>query len=580
MKVPYQMKRSALQFRKIDKRSEIFESFDRQAYNIERIPHTYFGSQEYAFVCQVHSILNEVDNGFIHNVVNRWKQLIELDMRFEPIDFVPFFPKLGFIKRFNLPRVERDMLKMFQSHVSKYEWLPDRLSVQASDVFLQDKRVIRWYAKPKPWNTNGLDPRKFLSALDKMARLVNFNVGAKLKSVDEYIESMNKHSSACYPSYNLKSNLESQLVMREFVDQVMNGESMNEILSLIFSQPITTYHRFSPKVKSQIRAVETKIRLVFGYPFGVLALQDMIHGDSIQKVVETSPFTVGKTRSEISELVRKLKYSASQQGKNILSCDVQGMDYRLSGLSVFLSHALMIEMNSLSSAYHSEQSRNIELALALYEMRSPVLGSWDSTVITCGGTKSGTRFNTFANSISLMLATVYHHLSDDTSDSLSMPANDAILIQGDDEDVEVDALDTLDRWRHTFSLFHMHLHPEKSKISQPFGDIDFLGMTWDIVNAPKRGSDWITSKLIYPERFLDLPFKDRFICRATSILLQIVNGKQLYLRMISSFYPELVRRFNNGDKVSVPLVNKSTSEPVRTITLPFDKILMIGWRLF
>jgi len=579
-KVSHPTKVSALRYRKIDYRSEITESWDNDHYGIERIPHSFNGSREFEFLKQLDTLLPYVDNGFVHNVVKRWISLVQLDTEFDPLNFIPFFPKLAFIRRFNLPRVERDMKRVFSNIFNQYRWLPDSLSIKASDVFLQDKKVIRNYAKPKPWKVSRLDPRRLLRAMDLMTRVVDFNVHARVRTVDEYIEDMNKHSSACYPTYLQKSDLTAQHVMREFVSEVMSKDSMMGILSSIFSQAVTVFHRFSPKVKSKIRSVETKIRLVFGYPFGILALQEMIHGDAIQKVVEKLPFTVAQTRIKISELVSRIRYSAAQLGCNLIQYDIQGMDYRLSSLSVLLSHAIMIEMNRLSGCVQDDTHlAKIEECIALYELRTPIIGSWGSTVISNGGTKSGTRFNTFANSISILLATIYHNLGNDRIDYYSMTAILTILAQSDDALGLSSQKDTIDDWCDTFKDFNMTIHPEKSVISRPIDDLDYLGMTWDIVNAPHRGFDWIASKLIYPERYLDVPFKERFLLRATSILCQIANGIPIYLRLLSTFDRSLSDRLKQGKRTEVPLYKYSDLEPA-VMTLPFDKVMMIGWRLF
>jgi len=498
------------------------------------------------------------------------------------MDFITNIPKYGRTKWFNLPRVELDMKRMVQSTLPGYDWLPDQLNVSAKNVFVRDRKEAQWLMKPKPWSVSKIDSTRFLKALENTVDQLGIPSDSRVQDLDEYFEKMNKHSSSCFPLYRKKSDPTAQDEVRSFVSEIYDSEDLGEILRLMYSRPVTTFHRFSPKVRSNRREVECKIRLVFGYAFDILALQEMLHGDSIQKVLETLPITVGLTRPEISDQIKRMREDCFRNGTSLFQGDIQGMDYRLSGLMILLSHAFMIEMNRLSGCVDDGTLfSEIEKAIALYELRTPVIGSWDRVIITNGGTLSGTRFNTFANSLQMTLATEYHYQRMNYSEVLPTKADIILTLkQSDDVLNQIHlGIDSIIEWSTTFKFFHMQLHPEKSKVSGPTEDADYLGMTWTWSNVPIRNNDWIVSKIVYPERFLDVDFRSRFLLRSVSILSQIANGIPILLEMLGKVDRHLAKEVTEFKTKTLPLYQMKEGKP-EFIHVPWDKILMIGWRLF
>jgi len=528
----------------------------------------------------VQSISSRAESPFVQRVIDRWVHLIECDWKHSAPDIVPFFKKsdLPPPMRFNLPRVERDIMKVFQSHYRQYSWLPNELDVEARDVFRQDKRVASWYIRPKPFSGE-IDPDTFLRAFDAMVSGMEIPEGVQLKSVDRYIDECNKQSSSCYPLFRTKNNPDAQSAVRRFVDEVLDEDNdLVEILDLLYTQPVFTFHRFSPKVRSKLKKVETKIRLVFGYPFGILALQEMIHGDGVDRVLKNEPFCVGMTRPQISDKVKMLRESAVRHGNDVIQMDIQGMDYRLPAMSVYFAHAFLIELNRLSGVTKENTLLSrLEEAIAFYEVRTPVIGSWKSCLITNGGTKSGTRFNTFANSIMLELATRYHYIRRGYPDTGRFLTT---IGYSDDKDAESEAGDTTSEWNTTMQLFHMHLHPDKSKIDDPFMDLDFLGMTWHFSGAPDRSLDWICSKLVFPERFIDLDYETRFVVRATSILAQISSGLPILMKFLKHVSIQAGKAMARAEPFLLDLEQTKKGDPPQWTRVPFDQIIQHGWKLF
>jgi hypothetical protein len=500
-----------------------------------------------------------------------------MDIRERPLHHIPFFKKMNWLKRFNFPRVEVAIGKLFIKLFKQYAWLPSRLSLSVADVLKRDRFVAQWYMRPKSYSGD-IDPRLFLEALEDTFSGIDLSNTSRLLTVEEYIEKMNKQASSCYPLYRTKADNEAQLTMREFVSSVLEeaNNGLGGVLDLLYSQPITVFHRFSPKVKSALKKIETKIRLVFGYPFGILALQEMIHGDTVDRILRGSPFNLGMTRPEMSEAVGRLRRSAMRHKNQLIQMDIDGIDFRLSAANMYLVHAILIESNRLSGVVEDGSSLSlIEDALALYEVRSPVIGSWGSCMLTNGGTKSGTRFNTFANSIVLELATRYHFIRMDYPDRGTLTT----IGYSDDKDAECKDTDHVANWRETFELFHLFLHSEKSRIVGTLDEIDFMGMTWNYLNTPDRPLDWVASKLIYPEKYLQFDFKTRLALRATSILTQITSGIPILMKLLENVDVNIEESLRRGERYLLAHTRLGEEQTV-PINLPFDVIISQGWRLY
>jgi hypothetical protein len=578
MKQTHKLK--SLLHKDIFKRSVKKESVDPSTrVVVESLNESFQNTMDYDFIERLVIASNQYSDPFVHKVILRLKRLVDLDIEhfLEAFEAVPNHKKLSFLRKFRTPLVERQILRILVRRYPKYDWLPDILNISASDVRTQDKTVARWFMKRKSYS-HSLDPKDFCKALNNTFKITGLVDDSRILSVDEFIEKMNKQSSSCYPHYTKKSNPNAQATMIDFIENIFKCNGKIELIKSVFSELVTVFHRFSPAVKSDKKIVKTKIRLVFGYSFQILCLQEMYHGSFIDKFLNRKPFTEGLTRPQISERVLDMRRSAIRNSNQICVSDIEGIDYRLPAISIYLAHAVMIESNRLSGCV-SEGSFDamIEEVLALYEVRTPVIGSWGHVVVTNGGTKSGTRFNTFTNSLLMQIGLNLHYIS------MRYPKEGLDLVRegkSDDLDFEMSQFDSIFEFSKTLSKIHMVVHPHKTHLCDPLSDkIDLLGMDWDWMGRPSKSLDWVMSKCAYPESFIDSPFDDRLVIRLVSILAQISNGIDILYYILKHVSSNVSDAFKSRKDVRVSFY-KTRDGPREWITLPLKSILQMGWRMF
>jgi len=501
-----------------------------------------------------------------------WKQLMEYDDSIRRQDLVQRISPISNLRRVKFPTVEPSIKKRMQSIIPGYDWLPDKLDLDMDTVFRRDVATAKEFMKPKTVSDN-IRPDHFVEAIQYTIAPMFNPSRIRLKSYSEYLEGMNKKSTAAYPTYAQKSDEGSIAYAEEFYNSFF-GE--NDSIQRLFSHPSTVYHRFVNKVRSVSKTVDTKIRMVHGYPMGILSVQEAIHGDLIDDILSRYPYTVGLTRTQISEAINTMRRACAESNSRILSLDIESIDVRTAGDIQYLVHAILISQNHrYTNVYDKDKLIRKQFELAFYEVHGPMVGMWGHAVLTNGGTKSGTRMNTVTNSILLTLSSNYHYVAMGISLEVLM-----YLLQSDDGLLPLPAGDTLEKFKKDLKLFNQIVHPIKTLESGPIDPVDFLGFTWDIMGAPDRPKDWIMSKTIYPETFIATELYERFLIRASSILFQITSGVDVFEKILKKYYRDMFVTLKQGGDLRIPLFKSDNRTDKILVTIPLRLLLEHRWKLF
>lgn len=428
------------------------------------------------------------------------------------------------------------------------------------------------YLKPKHLSINIIDKHTFVAGVVDLFDSLNLLlVDPEYKTINQSINEANLQASSCFPLFVKKSDHNAQVEVFDFIHRLRDLEE-DQILSHMMSQPSTVFYRLSPKVKIQDSTLLTKVRLVFGHPFSLIILAETMFGDSLDKILQTKPFTVGLNRPQISHLVDEIRCLAFNRDENILEIDIQSIDMNLCSSLNYLWFAVLLFVNRF---HLTSQDKVIAMNLFYYENFGPIRSkAINHIVCSSGGTKSGTRFNTFLNSMTLGLALNYLLLT-----SSSLVQSDLYLVQGDDSIMSVSKDIDIHIVRKCLSLFNLSIHPDKTFIKTPNQSIHFLGFDWTFPsNFPTNSLDWVFKKLVYPEKLLNLPFVERALLRSCSILFQLYDGLMYFQDIFLNNVKEIRKRLEEDVDVIIDLSSLPRAPP--NAVIPFRTLVEQNWRLF
>lgn len=573
-----QSKPSILQtYRPVTKKDFLQSDIDTENYfPVEKKIHHLTSSRDYRFVKECYELSRNYPS-IIQDVVTTWRVLFDYHDQQDWDSIKPLIKKEAKpFKRFTFPQCDKAMRKIIIKEYPHLSWLPENTELKPLDVLNQDRAVMRDYFKYKGFRGE-LNPKIFLDSLLSLLKSYGHDsIDGTVKTFDEHIVDCNKNSSSCYPLFRRKSDPTAIEQSKEVVDYLFSCDE-NNTLAKLFENPIIIFHRFSTKVKIKLKTLVTKIRLVFGYPFCIHSIADMLHGRAINQICSSGYFTVGLTRPEISKVVQNIRQYSMANNCNIMALDIKSIDMNITIPLMLLVHAILINIYVTGNRSSSQYSRTVKLMMdiAMYELHGPTLGSFKSIVFSNGGTKSGTRFNTITNSITLGMVMEYFYRSQKDYNGLkSIPR----ALQSDDGIMPIFE-NTIPELYRIAKLFNCVLHPEKTESRNVFETIKYLGMNWDIGGEPDNPLDWVVSKLTYPEKFMKTDFASRHLIRGTSILFQIKSGLDYFNRLIVKYNTWIKRFLKRGEDVMVAYVRESyvLTEMVK---LPLSVLLEYRWKLF
>lgn len=561
--------------RRLIPRSElVFHSFDNMSdyYPIEYLKLKCNKTFDYSFAQRCRDIPSKP---IVHRVIQNWIWLFDEISSIDFVDQVKSVKVMPFLNRVNLPQCELPVRRFIVKKFPSYSWLPEELDT--SDFKKQDRGTAINFLK-----FNGLDhridPKLFVESLTSLLDTIKLDTFSRFKSFEEFTSGMNNQSSSGYPLFKRKGDADAISESKQFVERILDRGV--DAVKEIFSLPTVVFHRFTPKVKTEEKIVKVKSRSVFGYPMSIIAISEMLHGRIIDNILLNHPFVIGKTRVQISEIMRQFRNSALQNSQIGVSWDIEQIDQKLPLSLQLLVHAILMTVNTDMDKGKFE---NLNLALAAYEVHGPSIGNWGTMMLNNGGTKSGTRYNTLTNSLVLLLASNYLTKVRNRADVV-----ESVKITGDDifklfnmynlyDQRERDVL--LLQIKAVMNLFGLTVHPHKTYLCSPFELYPFLGMDWNIQSEPERPLSWIIAKLAYPEKFREEVFDERFVIRSCSILFQIVDGAKYFYQIVVPNVSWLKKSLKRQKDPHLTYYYTRDGPPIHA-SLPLSRFLAEGWRMF
>lgn len=411
--------------------------------------------------------------------------------------------------------------------------LPRKLKISYKDIMSWDNLTMITYGLPKRFKVS--DPEAFIKAMKGTYNALGFSK-FKMKQVDlsmisrsEAIEKLPTNTSSCYPIFKKKSHVESIKNAFHFVDELFNTQGTVNKYVLFCNYPTVIFHRLAKKLGKSfgLYNVVTKIRLVFGMSFGIVLFETMMF-EKILNFIRNFGYghSIGYTREQISEQVKKIRLSAIRRGMKIFCTDISGMDKNLPGLWIMLFFGLLISVIRPSVSIVP----NV-VALACYHVFTPMLSSRLDLVVSDGGNKSGSKLTTYLNTFCVVTAIHYTFLRREGR----LPSDDEFAVVGDDS-IFLVRDNNVPKVIEDFKELGMTVSKSKSSVCSPNNEMMFivyLGFYWDLQYRPNQNALWWIARCCYPERFFFVEKGESVrLLRLASVLYQIVGGHSIFCKIM------------------------------------------------
>lgn len=296
--------------------------------------------------------------------------------------------------------------------------------------------------------------------------------------------------------------------------------------------------------------IRTKIRVIYPISAVITAFEEKFVAPLINYFTTADTFyATGKVGLFYRD---KIKNSFSGVDK-IIATDIKHYDLTLHKYLYLAAFCAVFEMFDMSN-----KDRRLYYKLVKY-LHCCVIASKEPngkvrSFVKRRGIISGTTFtnliDTLANAIAIAMV-----CPDVFSDK-------TVLICGDDVLMELPRYLTRDNVFDIYKLFGMAVRPEVSYIFRNWRKVFFLGYWW--INGIRRlHRKLAVNKCIFHSRFLlSLSRYDRVVARSASILLNGVDGRELFYKL----FPEIKGRIIGGENVSFNqlLTYNSSFEDIET----------------
>lgn len=469
------------------------------------------------------------------------------------------------VSNFGVPTFESGALKLLykvfpeiNGRVFKYS------DLSPQEVKEMDKKELIVYARKKKFmvsDSESLD--KVLSLIDK--KIYNLQ---KTISISEVIETLPKGSSAGFPFYGKKSSLNNIRYVYECLNNVLKLTDVSEMHKYINNFPVTIFHRFTPKMKLNGKVYEPnfKIRQILGEPFFIVALEKLILFNFVESFKKSfsNYYTVGLTKSELSERIRTLRNEARNKGKLIICGDIHGCDK-----SISLMHSKIYF--SLAQRFIPENMLNLYKAFIVYYLRTPMIYS-DGLIYSHGSTVTGSWITSSFTTLSVIIPILYYYIKLYGR----FPKPEEFQVQGDDFILIINKESDKYFFKSCLKEFNLRLRLDKSNVVNCFDDIEFLGYNWDQYNQPDQSNEWVISKILYPERYMQFDGPLRIIYRILSIIINLKRFRELYYK-IYQIDNQLQNFVDNYVDFKFTLISESNQ--ILNVKIPINEFLSKGWRI-
>lgn len=476
------------------------------------------------------------------------------------------------VNRIVLPRVERFSLGLVnKAYKLSEKVLPKSLGISKKDVVNTDFLTIMKHCAYKPLRlSNDLDSFvKSLSWLSSLAECISND-----RTYEQVLEQIPHKTSSCYPLYTKKNDItaiEQAIKQFERVKEMIGKGEISVAWQVFAENPTTVFHRYTPKIKSlgnldEPVELDIKKRQVFGVPFWIILLEEIVYGETIRNFEKLPFFSYSNLRVDTSAQVTKIRNNARANKNIILSADVTAMDANLSHVLIFVILTMLCP----------EKYEKFGLLHRLYYVLTPIAYSKGFT-ISFGGNMSGSKATSILNSCSILLALnsffIKRYKRNITDEEVAVLGDDFILsISEDDID---------DLVEHLNDCYHIYLNPLKMGYNFPEEEIHYLGFDWNQDGEPYATEEWIIGRICYPERYVKIPGRIRTYQRFCSICFQSADGRLFYDKILGKYDPYFRKQFFGKEDIRNPLITYYDKEGTMfEFSIPLSDLLDKGWRCF
>lgn len=477
--------------------------------------------------------------------------------------------------QYSIPQKETRCIKLFekaQPHVRKYK-LSHIDELTSDEVFKADLDTVKNYCKVKNWNHERINYTRLDDVMMDISNKLKSHPG-RLLTFDDAIDRLPKETSSCYPLYEKKGSLNAINDAHIKLRKLQAFEDAGSMLNLLNTQLVTIFHRFTTRLKRSPNGIErkTKIRQVFGVPFLITILEQMLFGDTVQQWCEKNIlgyFSYALTRPEISRQVTNIRNEAKRTKSYILCGDISQID---ASITVY---QLWMVINLISRNYDlNNWWQELLTAYTIWISYTPILWSSRTVSWTNGGNITGSYLTSVINSVSVLIALSYSYK---TIYGKTLTAN-KVKILGDDFILIIDNKDDVKLLKQLLKDFNLKLNESKSLTVNSAQGITYLGFIWDLEGNPYNDELWYIARICFPERFLYIAGYNRILQRSASILFQLANGKAIFDKVFVGQIKAFSKLLREGHDPDISYMDKSGK--YYYVTLPYSKIRELGWKAF
>lgn len=515
-------------------------------------------------------IENESDQNSI-KLIDCYNSLIKdvkKDFKFT-IKLENFLQVVRRINQFSTPGFEKGSVSLLQNVFGEKKLNIKDIDVTPTknDVKESDAKMLKLIAENKGPDFTKIDHNQFKNVLLHIFNMLRKEgrIYKGFRTFEESISVLPKSTSASFPYFGKKGDSHIVNLVKKDYLKFFKESKTNKYL---WKYPIVLFHRFQSQLKEVKGKIEKaiKIRQIQGAPFLIIALEVFFFKDFKEIFLKTFPnVTIGLTRVKVSQKIDVIRKNAFSSNRKIFCGDLSKCD-------ASVSKSLMVSLYSTALQFISPYLWNKASFLIYYLINSPIISTEGNITVSKGSNPTGCWFTSIINSYCVIFVLNYFSLVVRGK----FLSNDEYLVQGDDFVINIDDGEEKEL-KVIFENFDFRLHLQKSIISNFNQDIRFLGFDWNKNGEPDNDDFWVISKILYPERFIELGGPDRVIVRYISLIFQLKRSINLWNRFLKhdKYLQEKVWK---SDKPEFFVLSKDGQLSINRI--PMDRLLNLGWRMF
>lgn len=336
---------------------------------------------------------------------------------------------------------------------------------------------------------------------------------------------------------------------------VKKGKAVDRLVNDANSTPFSEW-RYFPVMRSfrlqfrrDFEKVVSKIRVIYPYPGMITLLELRFVRPAVDFCISKvdSPYVTGRSGSFVHNIIKK--YCSY---KNV-STDISKFDQNMPNEVVVAAFAC------LRTAFKLDKSDAILFEnLATFFCSSYLssrVGTKDAkTIVKTSGIPSGTGFTNLIGTLCHAIILAYY--------DHDWFINNKTLLCSDDNLFFTDNSYSLSDLSDIYEPWGLKFNSEKTNMKHNFDKIHFLGFDW--IRA-KRIVDTklVVNQLVYHTNYIkedEMTPYQRIVARAASVLLNGINGKTLFIKILPDVYSSLQSR-------DIPYIFLPTYQPATSSTL-------------